>query len=201
MNTLLYLSKSNKSIFILHLSILSFLWVNTFAQNTEKQVIPKFLVEAGVEYGGDKLLEVLFTNGNTQTMRAGQGGYIALGGELAFEKVKNLMFRATIGLKYNTTAADNANIRLVRFPINVLAYWKIKQDFRFGTGITTHQGIRLKGDDFFPDTNLKSNLGVRFEFGYKWIAITYTTIRYRDKSEQSFSASSIGAALSFTIPK
>jgi hypothetical protein len=201
MNTLLHLLKLNKSILILHLSILSLVWVNSFAQNAEKQAIPKFLIEAGVEYGGDELLEVLFTNGNTQSVRAGQGGFLAIGGELGFEKVKNLMFRATIGFKYNTTAANNANIRLIRYPINVLAYWKIKQDFRLGAGISTHQGVRLRGDGFFPDVNLKSNLGVRFEFGYKWIAITYTTIRYSDETEQSVSASSIGATLSFTIPK
>jgi hypothetical protein len=199
MNILLQLSKFKSVILIC--GLIGLFWGHhTWAQDTPKGIIPKFLLEGGVEYGGDKLLEVLFTNGSTQTIRAGQGGYIALGGQLEFGKIKNLMFRATIGIKYNTTAADNANIRLTRIPINGLVYWKINQGFRLGAGISTHQSIRFRGDGFFPDANLKSNLGTRLEFGYKWVAITYTAIRYKGEFGQSVSASSIGAAISFAFP-
>jgi hypothetical protein len=199
MNIALQLSKFKKLIiFTVFLAIAS--QYPAFAQDTEKNLIPKFLLEVGLEYGGDRLLEVLFTNGNTQTMRAGQGGFIALGGQLEFGKAKNLMFRTTIGIKYNTTAADNANIRFTRIPINVLAYWKINQDFRLGAGISTHQSVRLNGDGFFPNVNLKSNLGTRFEFGYRWVALTYTAIRYRDNFGESLSGGSIGLAFSLAFP-
>lgn len=55
-------------------------------------------------------------------MRAGQGGYIAVSGQLEFAQVKNLLLRGSIGFKYNTTAAENANIRLTRMPITLMPY-------------------------------------------------------------------------------
>jgi hypothetical protein len=171
-----------------------------FAQQTEKAVTAKFLVEAGIEFGGDEILEVFFTNGGDQTMRAGQGGFIAVGGEFQFPNVNQLMLRTSIGIKYNTTAAENANIRLTRYPVHLTPFWKINDDFRLGVGITTHLGPKLKGDGFFPDVDFTSSAGARFEFGYKWIALTYTAINYKDENGESVSAGSVGACLSFTFP-
>lgn len=160
----------------------------------------KFLAEGGIEYDGDELLTVFFTNGVDQTMLAGQGGYLALGGDFQFQKIKSLMLRATIGYKYNTTAASNANIRLTRLPINIIPYWKINEDLRIGIGITTHQIVNLNGYDFIADVVFTSPLGLRFELGYKWVALTYTAIKYKADTNESFSASSLGVSLSLTFP-
>lgn len=170
------------------------------AQQSDRPFTAKFLVEAGVEYGGDEILQVFFTNGEDQTMRAGQGGLIAIGGEFQLGAVKQLMLRTSIGLKYNTTAADNANIRLTRFPFHFTPFYKINNDFRLGVGVTSHLGPKLKGDGFLNDVTYKSNVGPRFEFGYKWIALTYTAVKYKDESGESFSANSFGASVSFTFP-
>ncbi len=96
---------------------LFFTTTQLFAQEADKPVTAKFLIEVRVEYGGDEILQVFFTNGEDQTMRAGQGGFIALGGELQFANVRQLMLGASLGFKFNTTAADNANIRLTRLPL------------------------------------------------------------------------------------
>lgn len=186
-------------IFGLHL-VLLLITIQVFAQQTERPLTAKLLIEAGIEYGGDEILQVFFTNGEDQTMRAGQGGYIAIGGELQISSIDQLMLRASIGVKYNTTAADNANIRLTRFPAHLTPFWKINDDFRLGIGVTTHLSPRLKGDGFIPDVAYTSAVGPRFEFGYKWIALTYTAISYEDGTGESFSASSIGASISFTLP-
>jgi hypothetical protein len=69
-----------------------------------------------------------------------------------------------------------------------------------GVGLTTHINPTVKGDDFVPDVDYSSTPGPRFEFGYKWIALTYTDISYKNESGESFAANSIGAAISFTIP-
>lgn len=181
---------------------LVFLTTNqAFGQQVEGPLTAKLLIEAGIEYGGDEILQVFFTNGEDQTMRAGQGGYINVGGELQLSSVKQLIVRASIGIKYSTTAADNANIRLTRFPVHLTPFWKINNDFRLGIGITTHLSPKLKGDGFIPDIAYTSTVGPRFEFGYKWIALTYTAISYEDEFGKSFSASSIGASISFTLPK
>ena len=173
---------------------------SVLAQQAEPSVRAKFLIEAGVEYGGDEVARVFFTNGEDQVMRAGQGGYLAVGGQLEFAQVKRLMLRTAIGIKFNTTAADNANIRLTRLPFVVMPFWKINDDFRLGVGITSHLGAKFNGDDFLPDVDFKSTLGPRFELGYKWVALTYTAINYNTEAGASFSANSIGAAVSFTVP-
>jgi len=186
--------------FVICLSLF-FTTIHVSAQESERPLSAKFLIEGGVEYGGDEILQVFFTNGEDQTMRAGQGGYIAVGGELQFSSVKQLMLRASIGIKYNTTAADNANIRLTRVPVHLTPFWKINDDFRLGVGVTTHLNPSLKGDGFVPDVAYTGTVGPRFEFGYKWIALTYTAISYEEESGESFSASSIGASVSLTFPK
>jgi hypothetical protein len=187
-------------VFVLYLGLL--LSTNqVFAQQSKSPVIAKFLIESGIEYGGDEFLKVYFTNGEDQTMRAGQGGFITFGSQLQFSNVKQLMLRASIGIKYNTTAADNANIRLTRYPINLTPFWNINNDFRLGIGVTTHLSPKLKGDGFIPDVAYTSSVGPRFEFGYKSFALTYTALSYEDQRGKSFSASSIGASIHFTFPK
>ncbi len=174
---------------------------NTVTQTAEPPVRAKFLVEGGIEYGGDEILKVLFTNGGDQTMRAGQGGYVAVGGQLEFPKINYLMLRTSIGIKYNTTAADNANIRLTRIPINVMPYLKIKEDFRVGLGISSHQNVKFKGDGFVSDINFTSSVGPRFELGYKWVALAYTAVNYKAETGEKLSANSVGVAISFVFPK
>jgi hypothetical protein len=167
---------------------------------SEKAVTAKFLIDMGIEYGGDELLTVVFTNGEDQTMLAGQGGYIAAGGQIDFENLQALMFRFSIGIKYNTTAAENANIRLTRLPINIMPYWKISEDVRLGVGLTTHQSVKFKGDGFVPDVDFTSTMGPRVELGYKWAALTYTAVNYEAPNGEVFNASSFGFSVSFTLP-
>jgi len=190
-----------KKIFFLLLLVFCLITIQNFAQDSKLPPKTKFLIEAGIEYGGDEILQVFFTNGEDQTMRAGQGGFISFGGQFEFKNVKQFMIRTSIGIKYNTTAADNANIRLTRFPINLTPFWKITDDVRLGVGVSTHLGAKLNGDGFIPDVKFTSEAGPRFEFGYKWFALTYTAINYKDDFNKSFSASSFGASVSFTIPK
>ncbi|MDZ7880823.1 MAG: hypothetical protein U5L45_24315 [Saprospiraceae bacterium] len=186
---------------IVYIIYLTFFAISTcvFSQESTSPVITKFLVEGGIEYGGDEILKVLFTNGGDQTMRAGQGAYLAVGGQFEFVKLKSLMIRTSLGIKYNTTAADNANIMLTRLPFVVMPFFRIKDDFRIGVGVTSHQRIKLKGDSFFSDVEYKSTVGPRIEFGYKCIALTYTAISYEDKNDKSYSANSLGLSLSYGL--
>lgn len=171
----------------------------TFAQQSNRLVNTAFLIEGGVEYGGDEILKVFFTNGEDQSIPAGNGAYLAIMGEMHFTTVKQLMLRASIGAKYSTTAADNANIMFIRFPIHITPFWKINDDFRLGVGVTTLVRSKLYGDGFFPDMAYKSTVGPRFEFGYKWFALMYSVIDIKDKLNQSLSANSVGASVSYTF--
>lgn len=159
----------------------------------------RVLLEGGLEFGGDELVNLTFTNGETQDMLAGQGGYLAFGGDIDPPN-SPFLFRGTIGIKYNTTAAENANINLVRYPINVLTYLQFGSGFRAGGGITKHLGTRLKGDGFVTDLKFKSSVGMRFEMGWRYFALSYTRVNYSPDLGTNISAANFGLSVSTTIP-
>ncbi len=70
-----------KNQFFCFLLISLFNSVNLSSQSTEKPLNNKFLLEFGIEYGGDEILQVFFTNGEDQKMLAGQGLFIGFGGQ------------------------------------------------------------------------------------------------------------------------
>ena len=160
----------------------------------------EFLVEGGIEYGGDELLTVQFTNGDEQVMLAGQGGYVGAGGQFRFTSLPPLLIRATIGVKYNTTAADNASISLTRFPVTLMPYYQINEDIRLGVGLSTHQGVQFRGDGYAPDESFSGSISPRIEIGYQWAALTYTLQTYTPATGTALGAGSIGLNLSYVFP-
>ena len=73
-----------------------------------------FVLEGGFEFGGDEVLELLFTNGDTQKLTAGQGGTIAAGLQFHPASVPRLSIAGTIGYKFVTNASENANVGITR---------------------------------------------------------------------------------------
>lgn len=189
-----------KKLLLLFNISLILVFVEVHSQEAKNPLIAKFLIEGGGEFGGDEILTVFFTDGGEQTMRAGQGGFIAVGGQFELQNTDSFMLRASVGFKYTTTAADNANIRFTKLPINLMPYWKINNDFRLGAGLTMHQNVRFKGDGFVEDIDFKGSIGPRFEFGYKWVAVTYTLLNYEADMGGKVSANSVGLSLSYAFP-
>lgn len=52
-----------------------------FAQNEPTYRPIRFLISGALEFGGDEIAEVFFTNGVSQSINAGQGGSIAIGAD------------------------------------------------------------------------------------------------------------------------
>ena len=74
--------KNMKSFFIIILCIAASIQTTWGQEPVKKNSPVRFIIGAGLELGGDEVAEVYFTNGNTQSVRAGQGGSIAVGGQL-----------------------------------------------------------------------------------------------------------------------
>lgn len=185
---------------ILTLAILHICYLSSInAQDFNKPISAKILMEFGAEWGGDELINVQFTNGNEQTMHAGQGIHLAAGTELTFSKIKDLLLRMSIGLKWSPTAADDANIAFTRLPFTISPFWKIKNDFRIGVGATAHLIPKFHGDGFVDDVKFSSSLGPRFEFGYKWISVTYTLMKYKSEFDGLIDGNSFGVMLSHSF--
>ena len=188
------------------LTLLSLLFFTSFchlyAQEKGNKVSPvRFLIKGSFEFGGDEVAEVYFTNGETQSVKAGQGGTLAIGGAFQVPGIEKLLFHATVGYKYVTTQADNVHIRLTRVPIQVMANWMATQKLRVGAGLATHQAIRFKADGIGQDITFGGATGPTFEVAYRGIGLTYTAMTYKDQDKHTYSANAIGLSLSLTIPE
>ena len=174
----------------------------TFSQSTAKKTTPvRLLVAGALEMGGDKIAEIYFTNGESQGVRAGQGGSLAVGGQLQIPGAEKWLLRSTVGFKYVTTAADNVHIRLTRVPIVVSGNYMVLPKLRVGAGLSMHTGIRFKTDGLGEDYKFKGASGPTFEVAYAGIGLTYTAMKYKDQENVSYSANAIGLSFSITIPR
>lgn len=69
----------------------------------------ELLVEGAIEFGGDDLTTVVFTNGDNETIRAGDGISLHAGFKHKFNAGQS-MLKGTIGYKFDTTSADNSDV-------------------------------------------------------------------------------------------
>jgi len=195
------------------LLLLSFLVLTTltysFAQEVEiapeveKRPSPfLILIGAAYEFGGDEVAKVYFTNGEDQSIKAGQGLSGALGVEYQFPKVEKLLLRTTVGYKYGyVRETENAHIRLTRIPIHFTANWMATKKIRLGAGLVTHQLIRFNADNFGEDIKFKGASGPIFEIAYREFGLSYTIMKYTDQADRTYSANSIGVTISAALDK
>ncbi|HWJ02578.1 MAG TPA: hypothetical protein VNU93_02790 [Verrucomicrobiae bacterium] len=150
--------------------------------------------------GGDKITEVYFTNGEKQSVRAGQGGTLTVGAQVQVPGAERLLFHASAGIKYVTTQADNAHIRLTRVPVLLTANWMAAKKLRLGAGLATHRGIRFKADGIGDDVKFDAASGPMFEIAYSGIGLSYTAMNYKDEFNNTYSANAIGITVTGVIP-
>ena len=176
-------------------AVLNCLFLDSVMSQDSNQKLA-FSLGGGIEFGGDKIAEVYFTNGADQSVNAGQGG--SLFAALDYAVSKSFRIRTTAGYKYVTTAANNANIRLTRFPIQLSGIVNLDKKWWLSAGFATQQGIRFKGDGFLDDLNLTTKGGATFGLGYNSIFLSYTGMKYKDNLQYEYNASSFG--LGFLLP-
>lgn len=175
---------------------------DSFGQAAEKKVSPfRLLVRGGFDFGGDKVAEIDFEDESKQSVKAGDGGWLAIGAEYQVPGLTRLLFHATAGYKYVTTKADNAHIRLTRVPIAVTANWMATKKLRLGAGLTSHQAVRFKSEGFADDLTLRATTGPTLEVAYGVLGVSYTSMSYKDQTNEKYSANAIGVSLTFAFPK
>ena len=151
-----------------------------------------FLVGADLEYGGDDIITVSFTDGSDQDIKAGQGGTFSIGGYFKPHESSAFSARGTVGYKFVTTAASNADIGIDRIVYELVGDYEWPSGFWVGAGLVRHTGIQLDGDGFGPDVDFDDATGVTAELGWRWIGLTYTKIDYEDEFGAQWDANSVG---------
>lgn len=175
------------------------LFTTSFAQETKSLPKLRLLLNGALELGGDPVATVAFTNGDSQKVNAGQGISVGVGGELRMFKKEQFRLRGSVGIKYVTTAAENAHIRLTRIPMILTANWMYQEDWRIGAGIVSHQAIRFNAGGLGNNFDLSSPAGLVVEVAYKGIGLSYTKLTYEDEFGISYGANAIGLTFSGVV--
>lgn len=136
----------------------------------------RMVVDAGLTGGGDKLATVVYTNGDTNTIYAGNGLIADFGVQHNFA-YSNWSLKATVGFDYTAATASNATISFTRYPVDVLLLYNMGRQ-HVGFGLTEHFSPELDMDGFGPNVNFNSATGVILQYQYSVFTVRATGIHY-----------------------
>lgn len=170
------------------------------------------LVTSAIEFGGDKLIDVTYSDGSKSNIEAGRG--IILGGgvdiDLSETKPHTFEAQATLGIKWTSTKqASNGEVDWYRFPLEILSFYRnTEKDFRVGGGLTYQFGNELKGskDASTASTRFDNATGFVVEGDYfvgaeknLVVGLRYTAISYQAQipGATSVSGNSFGVNLNY----
>jgi hypothetical protein len=167
------------------------------------------LLGLNAEFGGDTLLTVIYSDGSTSKVQAGEGlslfGGVALEGLVPMGAL-SIDLQGTVGVKYSTTRqASNGSADYFRFPLEVLVlgHWR---DLRFGAGPVYHFANSFSGSGILSgfNFNLDNALGVKAQVDYTLsninFGVSYTAISYKVSGLGiTTNANNFGVALGFFL--
>jgi hypothetical protein len=153
-----------------------------------------FLIQTDADFGGETLATVEFEDDYSQDIRAGQGFSLSIGGWFRPIETSSLEIQTSLGYKYETTIATNADISFSRSLLQFEALYRWPNGVFVGGGLMRHMGPKLSGDDFFGDVEFDDANGFNVEAGWRWISLHYTKIDYAidDLDVRGISGNSIG---------
>jgi len=148
----------------------------------------RFAFDLGLTGGGDKLATATFSDGSTQTIRA--GGLVQLGGGVLWQPASGpVAVQSTFNYHVDDVSASNGTLRFSRYPLEILGYYTGVPRWRFGAGPRFVFSPRLKVD--VPGANstitFEDTVGAVAEAGYRfgdymWVNLRLTGERYKVKS-------------------
>ncbi len=164
----------------------------------EKQM--HFLVGMGITFGGDKLAEVEYDKGSTVKLHA--GGTVDFVAGIDYRVNPEFSFQGTIGYHVDAANASNGDVTFSRIPMEVLAYYHVSPQWRFGGGARYVSSVKLRssgaGDIYSGNYDFKNTLSPVIEaeymmnpkFGFK---VRYVHEKIEEKtSGQKLDASHVG---------
>jgi hypothetical protein len=153
------------------------------------------VLEAAGEFGGDDLFKVYYRHGGSQTIRAGQG--VTVDGGVHYRPVSvPIDFAATVGYKFVRTAVYDSDLGVDRVVFKFTGTADLGSHFWVTAGPVWHTGVKLNGDGFIDDVDFDDAVGGLAGFGWRWLGVTYTYIKYK-AFDQTIDASNVGVGFSW----
>jgi hypothetical protein len=162
------------------------------------------LVKAGIDVGGDTLVTAIFTDGETEKIRANEGFYIG-GGAAIVNAAGSMEYHVSLAYKVAVVNASNGDIEWTRFPLEALAFYRFPR-VRVGGGLAYHISPRLEvsGVPGGQDVKFKNAVGAVLQADWRITekiaaGLRYTILEYDAKGAFTGSAKSNGFGLTFSM--
>ena len=118
----------------------------------------RFVLGAGITFGGDKLATAYYDDGDEVDLRAGDT--LALVAGVDYRIDQDFSLQGTVGYHVDRAGADNGDMRFERIPFELLGYYHVNDKLRVGGGLRYVTGVRFRssgagdiGDYKFKDTS------------------------------------------------
>jgi hypothetical protein len=142
------------------------------------------MAKVGADFGGDKLVTVTFTNGDTRTIHANDGFFFG-GGVSILADSRDVEAEISLSLKLDTINASNGDVTWSRWPLDALLFYRLPKA-RFGGGLTYHMNPELKGTGVAGNIfgKFDNALGLLLQADYSiserhHLGLRYTSIEYK----------------------
>jgi hypothetical protein len=153
------------------------------------------VVELDADYGGDGIVDVYYTDNTKSTIRAGQGVNVALGAHYRPVGLP-IDFAATAGYKFVGTEDRDSNLGLYRVVLKFTGTYQFRNRFWVDLGPVLHTGTKLRGYGYVADIPFDDAVGVTAGFGWRWVGVSYTSMKYKSSQLTSdVDASNVGINL------
>ena len=137
-----------------------------------------FVLDSAAEFGGDDLIDVTYRHGGTQHIRAGEG--VTLGGGIHYRpEALPVDFAATVGYKFIRTSSFDSDLGINRVVIELTGTVPLVNHFWVTAGPVWHTSTKLDGDGRIADVDFDDAVGGMVGFGWRWVGVRYTNIKYR----------------------
>ena len=160
------------------------------------------LFRAGVDLGGEELVELRYDDGRSSTIRAGQ--LVTFAGGILYQPAASWSAEATIGYKIDRESASNGSVQFARIPVDIVVSYAAA-GHRLGAGVTTHlspsfdcDGTVCGGASISIPLNTAFGLIAQYAYGFRRgdrgfeLGGRYTRISYVGNGVATFDGSSIG---------
>jgi len=121
------------------------------SQVVEQNKPLRFLLGAGLTFGGDTLVTATYTDGSSKNITA--GGFMMIYGGLDYRLDDAISLQGTLGYHFDTITASNGDVTFSRIPLELLAYYHLNDAFRLGGGVRIVNSPELKGNGIAGNVN------------------------------------------------
>lgn len=167
---------------------------------------------SALEFGGDKLIDITYSDGSKSSIEAGRGIVFGGGVNIDLSETVPHTFEAqlTAAIKWTSAKeAKNGNVDWYRFPLELISFYhNTERNYRLGGGLTYQIANELKGSGDAAAAAMKFDNGAGYVlegdyfFGEKKdliLGVRYTGINYRAQNAASstINGSSWGIAFNY----